>query len=79
MTMSRGRLAICGWAVCLLVSLAMWAALLILTLAESKPDSMFEDDALLDASQVVVVLNEDDPGWDCHTMGNGVCGKGWER
>lgn len=25
------------------------------------------------------VITEDDPGWDCRTMGNGVCGEEGER
>ena len=25
---------------------------------------------------VTQVLQEDDPGWDCHTMGNRICGPG---
>jgi hypothetical protein len=34
-----------------------------------KPFTDFSTD-----SQVTV--EEDDPRWDCHTMGNGVCGRG---
>lgn len=28
------------------------------------------------APATTIPLQEDDPGWDCHTMGNRVCGPG---
>ncbi len=56
---------------------------LVLELATSfavsqSAHGIFVEDVVLDPLQLTDlrwVLEEDDPGWDCATMGNHICGK----
>lgn len=52
-------------------------ALVALTSNQSVEQPVtFEPSATLDASVVKIapLPQEDEPGWDCHTMGNKICG-----
>jgi hypothetical protein len=52
-----------------LVALCMLVAYCGLMLAACEPPPPTH-------GKQVEVIHEDDPRWDCHTMGNRVCGKG---
>lgn len=47
-----------------------------LTLAMFAPNCDPEVTAKLVSRHVGIVLQEDDEGWDCRTMGNRICGPG---
>lgn len=50
-----------------LIGLFVGVALMIVLAPAPEP-------VRLDLGPAPVVLQEDDPGWDCRTMGNRVCG-----
>ena len=71
-----------GCATCinvLWVTLVLVVALVMLaaadaTPAKGEPTTTTSTVVLGDAVQVTSTITEDDPRWDCHTMGNRVCG-----
>lgn len=56
----------------LVVALAI--ALTVARHSDHGPAPMFNDDVVLDTTQVREHVEEDDPRWDCRTMGNQICG-----
>jgi hypothetical protein len=54
------------------VCLGLWTAfVIVITLMLSAPAPQ---PVRLDLGTVTMTPQEDEPGWDCHTMGNRVCG-----
>ena len=52
----------------------VWSVLLLVTSCSTVLLAFHSALSQLPNTSPVVHLQEDDPGWDCHTMGNHVCG-----
>lgn len=66
-----------GWLIGAVCGALLWTGSvgLVAALARDTVQPRFEPTVPLDTSQVVISTPaEDDPSWDCHTMGNHICG-----
>lgn len=59
-------------AVVILAALVVW--LLWPSPGDSGPGPRLNDSVQPGTSQMRDLIEEDDPRWDCHTMGNRICG-----
>lgn len=72
MTIEQRRAAV-GWTVATVITVGLWVLIVwgfMFMLSTSEPTSV--QPTVQPAT--VVQIQEDDPGWDCHTMGNLICG-----